>query len=178
MASYVGLVRGINVGGRNALSMDRLRGLFRDAGAHDVRTYIQSGNVLFSLPEVTESWAAALEAAISTELRTEITTVYRTHHQLEAVLTANPYLHEVAMEPTKLAVAFLDRPPAAEDLAKLANRDLSGDRFHCDKADMYLHCPNGFGKAKLTNALIERVLRRKATTRNWATVSRLWEMSQ
>jgi uncharacterized protein (DUF1697 family) len=158
MARYIALLRGINVGGKNRLAMPKLVQLFELAGAADVRTYIQSGNVVFG---ATAAVVKRLPAAVGMPM------VVRTAAQWRAL--AHPF--DAPRE--QLHVVFLAEPA---DPARLDPLRSLPDRFEVGGREIYLHCPNGIGQSKLTTAYFDRQLTTTSTIRNWNTVCALGEL--
>lgn len=172
MARMVALLRGVNVGGRNKLPMADLRSLFSSLGHEDVVTYVQSGNVVFTSAGAVEP--TAIEATIARRFAIDTTVVLRSLAELERVLESNPY---PAADPSHLHVGFLPYPPA-RDALRLP--DLSG--FAPEQAtlvgcELYLHLPNGMGRAKLP-PFLDRQLKVPTTVRNWNTVNQLTELAR
>jgi uncharacterized protein (DUF1697 family) len=167
---YVALVRGINVGGRNALPMARLGELCESVGCTDVSTYIQSGNVLLSSDRSRDGLRAALEEALASELPTAPTVVVRTAAELQQVLAGNPFPQA---DPKSVHVAF-----AAEEVspAGVETDEFLPDELAVRGVDIYLHLPNGLGRSKLA-ATLERRVPCPVTVRNWRTVSKLTELA-
>jgi uncharacterized protein (DUF1697 family) len=174
MATFVALLRGINVGG-NILKMDRLRVLCAELGAKNARTYVQSGNVVFEAQGTAPHWAQTLERKLAGESRLPVSVIVRTAEEMSAVLAGNPFLKEKGIDPARLAVTFLQQVPAKTALAALAALKIGSERFHCASKEIYLHCPDGFANAKLYS--LDKVLAQRTTTRNWNTVTKLCEMS-
>ena len=175
--THVALLRGINVGGKNLLPMKELVKLFEKAGAVDVATYIQSGNVVFSNPAAAlDGFAGEMAAAIEKRFGLRVPVVLRSAKEIAAVLAKNPFLTPRA-DPKTLHVAFLAAKPAAADAARLDPKRSPGDSFELRGRDLYLHLPNGVAKTKLTNDYLDRTLATVATVRNWNTVGKLVEMS-
>jgi uncharacterized protein (DUF1697 family) len=178
MTTYIALLRGINVGGNAKIAMKDLRGLFEDMGFETVRTYLQSGNVVFGAPDAQSpaDIATGIEKRIADDLGVSVTVLLRTSASLADTLARSPYADRED-DPTKLHVTFLAQKPAAEQSARLevpagetAVFTLVGDEIH-------LHVPGGYGRTKLNNAFIERRLGVPATTRNWKTVNALHDLA-
>jgi uncharacterized protein (DUF1697 family) len=168
--THIALLRGINVGGNNKLAMTDLAKIFVAAGATEVSTYIQSGNVLFrATAAVAKQLPAAVEAAIAKRHKLQIPIVMRTAAELAAVVAANP--HRAPLE--RIYVAFLAAAPAAERIALLDPRRSPGDTHVVIGAEIYLNLGNGAGKTKLTNAYFDGKLGTISTMRNWNTVVKL-----
>jgi uncharacterized protein (DUF1697 family) len=174
--AYAALLRAINLGSRNKISMPDLRQLFDDLGADDVRTHVQSGNVAFrSKIRSTEELVAALEDRISSELGLDIKVLLRTEAQLAKIVGDSPFAESADL--SKLHVTFLVDAPAAERVAALDPAKFEPDRFAVVGREVHIHCPNGYGRTKLNNAFFEKKLDRVGTTRNWKTVTTLAEMT-
>jgi len=174
--TWVALLRAVNVGGRNAAPMARVRGAVEATGATDVRTYLQSGNVVFASslrrePEVVDALAAALAA----ELGFAVGVVVRSAAAMASAAAANP-LGRDGRDPAQLAVTFLAAEPSPGTLPE-GVQDLAGEEYALVGRDLYLHAPNGLGRSKLTSVLSERRLGVVGTTRNWRTVTTLAEMA-
>lgn len=170
---HVALLRGINVGGKNMLPMKDLAAMFTAAGATDVQTYIQSGNVVFRAGAASAKRMPALvTAAIAAKFGYQIPVVTRTAAEFVAVLAANPFLKRAA-DPRALHVAFLADTPTAAQAAALDPKRSVPDEFALRGRDLYLYLPNGAGRTKLTNAYLDRTLGTISTGRNWNTVQKL-----
>jgi uncharacterized protein (DUF1697 family) len=173
--TYVALIRGINVGG-NTLKMGRLREICSKLDADNVRTYLQSGNVVFSAAGSSEKWSQALENKLVGETRLPVAVIVRTADEIAAIAAGNPFLPEKGIDTARLAVTFLQQPLSKQALAALSAMDLGSERYHYSGKHIYLHCPDGFAKAKLY--LLDKVLGQKTTVRNWNTIMKLHEMSR
>jgi uncharacterized protein (DUF1697 family) len=176
MPGFIALLRGVNVGG-NTLGMERLRALCAELGAKNARTYVQSGNVVFSAPGSAARWAAALERKLASESRLAITVIVRTAAEMAKVVAGNPFVNEKGIDPGKLHVTFLQRTPAKTALKRLDSLSAGADRLKLAGKAIYLHCPNGYGRTKLSNTAIEKALGVRATTRNWNSVNKLCDMA-
>lgn len=176
--TYVALLRGINVGGKNKLPMPDLAAIFTEAGCTDVRTYIQSGNVVFSVvPKSAKGVPNFVSRRITDRFGYRVPVVLRSADEFRQVATSNPFLKSDA-DVDSLHVGFLADLPAPRDVAALdPNRSL-GDSFKVRDREVYLHLPNGMAKSRLTNAYFDSKLTTTSTFRNWRTVLRLLEMTQ
>lgn len=186
MASHVGFLRGVNVGGRNKLAMADLRAVVADLGNRDVSTYIQSGNVLFTPTE--PKAPAAIAAKIARELRSRldltVPVVVLDKGGLDAILAANPFVP--VEDPKAVHVVFLDEPASpdaeaavAEAIRRARGRGSSDDARLVGSA-LYLSTPGGFGRsvlvAELGRASTTGARPPVGTARNWASavaISRL-----
>ncbi|MEU0334665.1 DUF1697 domain-containing protein [Streptomyces sp. NPDC006193] len=178
MTKHIALLRGVNVGGRTRIAMKDLRDLFTGMGFEAVRTYLQSGNVLFDAPgpRPAAALAAAVEKRIADDLGVSVTVLLRTAESLARTVARNPYLARED-DPAKLHVTFLAREPAAEQAARLETPAGETAVFTLVGDEIHLHVPDGYGRTKLDNAYIERRLGIPATTRNWRTVTALHRLA-
>ncbi len=174
---HVALLRGINVGGKNILPMKDLAALFTQAGCTEVRTYIQSGNVIFEAPAGAPKIAATVTANIEKRFGIKIPVIIRTSQQLAQIIRNNPFLSAVA-DQRGLHVYFLADSPSAQAVGGLDPARSAPDAFHVRGQEIYLHLPNGMGRTKLTNAYFDSKLSTICTARNWATVRKLSEMME
>jgi uncharacterized protein (DUF1697 family) len=173
--TYVALLRGVNVAGR-AVPMDALRGIFCGLGHRDVTTYIQSGNVVFRTPEEDHDVLAdEIHSAIASEIGHRVTVVLRTAEQLALVVAHNPL--DDGRESRGLHVTFLAQAP--DPLRMDAITPVAGvsDEFRRIGQEIFVYCPDGYGRTRLTNDFFERRLGIAATTRNWRTVTTLARMA-
>jgi len=174
---YVALLRGINVGGKNKLLMKDLVGLFEREGCADVRTYIQSGNVVFRAgASLAKGQVAGIADAIERMCGFAVPLVMRTAAELAAVVRENPFL-ESGADPEHMHVAFLAEKPEAARVAALDPERSPGDAFVVSGRELYLHCPNGMARTRLSNAYLDSTLGTTSTVRNWRTVVTLAEWS-
>ena len=175
--SFVALLRGINLGPRNRVAMGELRSLFDDLGYANVETYLQSGNVVF---RGRAAKAATLEGAIAkriaADLGVDAKVLVRTGSEMARLVTANP-LATKGVSAEQLHVTFLRSRPKASAVNAIDDAKFAPDRFAVHGREVYLRCPNGYGRSKLSNAFFERQFSTIATTRNWKTVTTLAKMS-
>jgi uncharacterized protein (DUF1697 family) len=157
--------------------MSWLREAVSGLGYDDVVTYVQSGNVVLSAP-ARQGLAVekAISEAIASGLGLNIKVVVRTPTELAKVLKSNPFADSGATG-TQLHVAFLDRAPAAAEIARIDPARSPGDEVVVAGREAYLFLPNGAGRSKLTNDYLERQLRVTATARNWNTVAKLHDLA-
>ena len=174
--TFIALLRGVNVG-QNLLKMERLREICSQLGFNHVRTYVQSGNVVFQAGGTAANLRAAIERKLLGETRLPVTVLLRTPAELKSILSRNPFIKEKGIDTTRLHVTFLCEPAAADGLKKLGEIKAGADRFRAAGTEIYLHCPDGYGNTKLSNSAIEKALGQRATTRNWNTVNKLYEMA-
>ncbi len=176
MPAYVALLRGINVGGKNKLSMQDLAAVFTELGCLSVRTYIQSGNVVF---EANAQGAAGLPVSVASAIEERfglrVPVLTRSASELAAILEGNPFLAR-GVSTDYLHVAFLADRPTPDRAAALDPARSTPDEFVLAGREVYLHLPNGVARTKLTNDYLDRTLRTVSTVRNWRTVETLKSM--
>jgi uncharacterized protein (DUF1697 family) len=173
----VALLRGINVGGKNLLPMKDLAGLFGEAGCADVRTYIQSGNVLFRAnPARAERLPPLIAKGIAERFGYRTAVLLRSVEELGETIRNNPFAAAGVPE-SWLHVMFLASRPDASRVAALDPDRSPPDAFVVRGREIYLQCPNGVGKSKLTNAWFDAQLATTSTGRNWRTVGRLFDLA-
>jgi uncharacterized protein (DUF1697 family) len=177
MTTYIALFRGINVGGKNKLTMKDLVSTLENVGCRDVATYIQSGNAVFRSGEQDASLLAErIMATLGERHGFEPRVLVLGSEEMERAMRSNPF-PEAESEPKTLHLYFLAAPPESPDLDALEG--MKGDResFVLGDGVFYLHAPNGLGRSKLA-ANVERLLGAPATARNWRTVRKVMEMAR
>jgi uncharacterized protein (DUF1697 family) len=188
---YVALLRGINVGGKNPLPMAALVELFTNCQCSAVQTYIQSGNVVF---HCTAAVAARIGAVVSQRIRKrfgyQLPVIVRSGHELDQILRANPFLIESGGKPggkpgiaasvdaAALHVMFLADQPTSQAVAGLDPARSPPDSFAVVGREIYLHCPNGLARSKLTNSYFDARLATHGTCRNWRTALALRDLAR
>ena len=173
--TYLALLRGINVGGKNKLPMKDLSEIFLAAGCDQVRTFIQSGNVIFCSSRSAARLPALITSAIAKRFGYQIPVVLRTAEQMTNVLRNNPFLKAGAKE-EELHVMFLAGLPNPLRVKELDPDRSPPDRFAVRGQEIYLHLPNGVADSKLTNSYFDSKLVTSSTGRNWRTVTKLCEL--
>jgi uncharacterized protein (DUF1697 family) len=177
MKKFISILRGINVGGHKKIKMDALRQLFINLGYRNVKTYIQSGNVIFS-SENTES--GELEKIIAQEIIQtfgfEVPVLIFSAEELTDILENNPFGTDDAKDPSFIYITFLSENPNPDILKKIAGSTFRPDEFVNINRAVYLYCPGGYGNTKLTNTFFENKLKLTATTRNLNTATELFKL--
>jgi len=175
--TYVALLRGINVGGKNKLPMATLAKLIADEKCAAVSTFIQSGNVIFDAPaKAALTIGARVSRRIEDKLGLTVPVVVRAAAELASVPSRNPFL-KAGVDADELHVMFLADAPAATAARALDPARSPGDSFALVGRELYLRLPNGAGRSKLTNAYFDKALATVSTARNWRTVLKLIELS-
>lgn len=173
------LLRGINIGGHHKLKMEALRELCERLGLTEVRTYIQSGNVVCrSGGRDPDELSRAIEDAIEGLAGFRPNVVARTAEELRAVIARNPFSGRSDVAPNRLGVSFLPADPGEAAREKVRAMDVAPEELRIDGREIYIHFPNGMGQSKLPMNAIERTLKTQGTVRNWNTVERLMAMAE
>jgi uncharacterized protein (DUF1697 family) len=176
--THLALLRGINVSGKNKLLMKDLIKMFVQTGCDNVRSYIQSGNIIFTAaPALSTQIPALITAKIAHRFGYQIPVVMRTAKELDAIVRNNPFLKAGAPEET-LHVMFLADLPSPSSVAALDANRSSGDAFLARGQEVYLQLPNGVANGKLTNAWFDAKLATTSTARNWRTVVKLFALRE
>jgi len=176
MGTYVVLLRGINLAGRNRVGMGPLRDLLSSGGYDDVRTYVQSGNVVMRSRSGERALVSALHRRLRDAFGFDIGIFVRTAAQLADVAANNPFLRPGVDHGRQLHVAFLEKVPARQALAALDPHRAPPDELHPRGREVYVWAPNGIGQSKVLQGL-DRILRTPMTVRNWRTVTALLDMA-
>jgi uncharacterized protein (DUF1697 family) len=176
MARHIVLLRGINIGSRNRISMPELREALEGAGFKDVRTHLQSGNVVLESTAKPESVARKCEKVISERFKLEIPVVVRTRAELAGVVKRNP-LGKVATDPKRYQVSFLSARPSANVVRELQDAAADSEQVVAIGREVYAWHPRTIARSKLWTKLAGKGLGVTATSRNWATVETLLELS-
>ncbi len=178
MNTYIALLRGINVSGQKKIKMADLRKLLNEAGLEKLQTYIQSGNLVFGHSGAEpEALARRIEQSILEHYGFEVPTLVKTRAGFGYLLQHNPFAGDGRREEKGLYVTFLYDSPSPEQVETLKKPDLSPEEYVIDGDYIFLYFPDGYGRAKMNNNFFESKLKVNATTRNWRTVNKLYEMA-
>ena len=171
LTSYVALLRGINVSGKNSIQMDGLKESFSTLGFSKLQTYLQSGNVVFQTIKSDEgNLAAKIQAQIKHDFGYEVPVLVMSCKDLNGVANTNPLWPKSGGDEKFFHSTFLFKPVPGGNFASLKLPVVAGEQAVMSGSVVLLHCPHGYGKTKLNNSYFERVLGVPATTRNWRTV--------
>src|SRR5215470_15077464 len=174
MSTHIALLRGINVGGKSMVAMARLREMVAELGFADARTLLQSGNVVYTAkgetPAVLEQ---RLEADAERRFGRRIDFFVRSAKDWRQIIANNPFPAEAKRDPGHLVVMCLKDAPAAASAKALTAAIKGRETFRAAGRNAYIVYPDGIGRSKLTNALIEKTLETRGTARNWNTVLKL-----
>lgn len=175
MQRKIGLLRGINVGGKRKILMADLKAMCEKMGLKNVNTYIQSGNLIFNSDRKNAELENALENAIAEEFGFEVPVTVRSEKELENSISNNPFF-EKTTDLKRLHLTFLKKEPIRENLEKTLTYSYEPDLFKIEDKDVFIFCAGKYHESKLTNNFFEKQLNVGATTRNWKTILKLSEL--
>jgi uncharacterized protein (DUF1697 family) len=166
--------------GHNKLKMTDLTALCKKIGFKDAETFIQSGNVVFSNPEnlPVAGVASKIEAAILKKFGYSVPAIIRTPRELCEIISLNPFMDETDFNPERLAVIFLNKKPSEEQITKIKDVNYPPDKFKISGKEIFIYCPNGFGKSKIYTGFFENKMKIIGTGRNWNTINALLEIAE
>ncbi|MGA9507362.1 MAG: DUF1697 domain-containing protein [Candidatus Sulfotelmatobacter sp.] len=177
MPVYIALLRGINLGGHKKIKMDELRASLAALGFDRVKTYIQSGNVVFKAAKLSDkALSKKIEATILSTFGHSVSVIIRTAEEIKQVIANNPFLKQPDIDQTKLHVMFLRESPAQSALQQLETLVLKPDQFRSLGKELYFYLPNGVAESAVMKKPIDRVLAIPTTMRNWRTVNTVQQM--
>lgn len=178
MQILISILRGINVSGQKKILMADLKSLYESLQFNEVTTYIQSGNVIFkndrkiSDKEISKK----IEKAIDKKYGFRVPVIIRSKKELQNVIADNPFLKDKNIDSKSLHVTFLSNIPVKTNVESIKDINFSPDKFIIHGKEIYLHIPDSYGKTKLSNNFFEKKLKVSATTRNWNTMNKLFEL--
>lgn len=174
MIDYVALLRGVNVSGKNKIQMKEFVEYLKDLRFDCIRSYIQSGNILFRFEDINEEiLEMGIVELIQKKYNYDIKTLVIRKSDLQFIIENNPFKD---IDYKNLHISILKQIPDYSLQSKLEAIDFSPDKFNIINNYIYLNCPNGYGRTKLTNNYFESKLKVDATTRNWNTITKLYGM--
>jgi uncharacterized protein (DUF1697 family) len=175
MNTYISMLRGINVSGQKKIRMAELKSLYESLSLTNVETYVQSGNVVFDSKEQDAiKLRDSIESQIETAFGFSVPVLIRTGDEFKRIIESHPFAGEEAV---RVLVTFLYDRPENSKLEDLSHYKDKVDQFVIGEREIFLYCPGGYGKTKLSNAFFERKLDVIATTRNWKSVNALYQMA-
>ncbi len=176
---YIALIRGINVGPHKRIKMADLTKTLDSLDFKNIKTYLQSGNVIFENDsDDTLKIAEDIEGKIDQTFGFSVNVIIRTKEELENIVKNNPFIKDANIQLDKLHVTFLSDMPDSETISNLDINKDENEKFEIAGKEVYLHCPNGYARTKLKNDVFEKKLNTTATTRNWKTTNKLLEISK
>ncbi len=174
MIDYVALLRGVNVSGKNKIQMKEFVDYLKDLKFDSIRYYIQSGNILFRFEDINEEiLEREIVGLIKEKYGYDIKTLVIRKSDLQFIIDNNPFKD---IDAKNLHISILKQLPDLTLLSKIDSIDYNPDEYRIIENYIYLNCPDGYGKTKLTNNYFESKLKVDATTRNWNTIMKLFEM--
>ena len=178
MTTYVALLRGINVGGHQKIAMAGLRDMVTKLGFANAESLLQSGNLIFqSAARPIAQLERLLAAAALKRLALQTDFLVRTAEEWKTIVAQNPFHEQAAHDPSHLVVMLLKDAPKSADVAALQTAITGREVVRADGRQAYITYPDGIGRSRLTNALIESKLGTRGTVRNWNTVMKLAAIS-
>lgn len=178
METHLALLRGINVGGHKRVPMAALRELCAALGFADVRTHVQSGNLVFRATRPAAALSAALERAIADRFgHAGVEVMVTTRREWSAFVEGNPFEREAEASPERVLLGVAKSPVPARAAADLEALGTAGERARAKGRAFYLHFPEGVGRSRVWTALTRRD-DLAVTTRNWRTVLALQELAR
>jgi uncharacterized protein (DUF1697 family) len=179
MTIQIALLRAVNVGGTGKIAMADLRAFMEALGFSNVRTLIQTGNIVFeSKARTGNDLETFLEKETRNRLGLDTTFIVRTPEEWEDAIKANPFHDKARDDPKRLQVMSLKDAPATQNVTSLEEAISGPERVFASGRHLYIDYPDGSGNSKLTNVLIERRLETRGTSRNWNTVLKISAMAQ
>lgn len=174
MQTLISMLRGINVSGQKTIRMAELKAIYESLGYTRVTTYVQSGNVVFDCPiQDISAITGSIEKAIASRFGFSVGVIVRDSDDFRRVIASNPFITHRNEDPQRLHVTFLSTLPSAVALNNLKEPIDTTDEYFLSGTEVYLFCPHGYGKTKLSNSFFEKKLNMLATTRSWKTVTAL-----
>jgi uncharacterized protein (DUF1697 family) len=178
MPVLISMLRGVNLGPHRRIKMEDLRAVYDSLHLRDVRTYVQSGNVVFKTADRNvQQLTVRLEKAIERAFGFHSDVIMRTTSEMKHVVERNPFAGRRGIEPGKLVVTFLASDPGEGARAHVRTIEIGPEELHIDGRELYVYFPNGQGRSKFPSAAIEKVLK-TGTARNWNSVTKLLEIAE
>lgn len=179
MQTLVAFLRGVNMAGHNKMKMTNLATLFKDEGFRNAETFIQSGNVVFSDPgeRPVNEITTLIEKSILKRFGFDIPALVRNIPDLRKIISLNPFLSIPDFDPARMAVMFLHDLPSEKGLEIMKDVDYPPDKFSIKGREIFIWCPNGFGRTKLYTNFFEGRMKVIGTARNWNTINTILEIA-
>ncbi|MCB0515066.1 MAG: DUF1697 domain-containing protein [Chitinophagales bacterium] len=177
MTTFISLLRGINVSGKNKIKMQELRALYEALGFHEVQSYVQSGNVVFASDTINaNALAACIAQGIKKEFGLEVPVLVFSYEHFAEMVQSNPFCQSGSRDEKAIYYTFLAEKPADFAEAALRSKMLPEEEIYLSERVVYLYCPQSYSDTKLSNNFLESKLKVTATTRNLRTCNTLLEM--
>ena len=174
MTSYISILRGINVSGQKSIKMADLKAMYETLKFDDVKTYVQSGNVVFRAEkEKTDVLEAKIAEQIKHKYDFEVPLIVMAIDKLKSIINSNPFKDDPDKDEKFLHVSFLGSTPENYNEEAILSKRAGQEEIIITSEAVYLYCPHGYGTTKLNNNFLENKLNVPATTRNWKTTNAL-----
>jgi uncharacterized protein (DUF1697 family) len=178
MKTYISLLRGINVGGKRIIKMDFLKLMYEDLGFEKVKTFIQSGNVLFkSGIELKTQIENLIYDKIIKETGFDVDLQIIELEDYKRIIENNPFEKE-NRDIAFMHISFFKTKAQASDIEIITKNANYGEEFAFSPEAIYLYLPQGYGRSKLTNSFFEKLFKVSVTTRNWKTSKELLRLAE
>ncbi len=178
MNTYIAVLRGINVSGHRMIKMNTLKKMLEELGLQSILTYKQSGSIIFTAKrEKHKDLEKKISKAIEEKFGFDVPAIVKEYKELKEVIANNPFIKDKAKDAAHLYVTFLSDKTEKENYNKIIAVQYQPDEFYLFDKVIYLYCPDGYSKSKLTNSFWETKLKVTATTRNWKTTIELCKMA-
>lgn len=178
METYIALLRGINVSGQKKIKMVDLKAHLSELNFKNITTYIQSGNIIF---QFLKTETAVLEKLIHEKIKEkygfDVPVMVKQPSDFKKVLDNNPFLKDEQNDISKMHLTFLGALPADSQIEHLKTYEYPAEFYVLEGLDIYFYAPNGYGRAKMTNNFFEKKLKVPATTRNWKSINKIYELA-
>lgn len=166
--------------GHNSIKMADLSLLFSQLGFKENKTYIQSGNVIFKTGEgvTKDEISLRIELAITKKFGYNVRVMIRTKEEVRKLFASNPYLEIPKFDPSKMAVIFLREIVSESQSEKMIKINFPPDKFQITDGEIFIYCPNGFGRTKLYTNFFESKMGITGTARNWKTITAILSLAE
>lgn len=179
MKTYISILRGINVSGQKLLKMDALKKMYESLDFKNITSYVQSGNVIFKTNSTpTKELAELITTQLKTDFGFDIPVLVLEVKTLERIIALNPFTKASIENISALHVTFLADPPISLNQELIKAKQQPNEEIEFTTEAIYLYCPDGYGKTKLTTNFLEAKCKVNATTRNWKTTKELLRLAQ
>jgi len=179
MKTYISILRGINVSGHKIIKMEALRTSYKNMGCSNVKTYVQSGNVIFSYDDIEiNKLEEQIFQQINKDFGFDVPVIVMSIEKIEEIIKNNPFLKDKSKEESFMHVTFLASKSETYNFNAIEEKKQDNEDIVFSDYAVYLYCPNGYGNTKLNNNFIETKLKVRATTRNWKTTNELFQIAK
>lgn len=179
MPVLISMLRGVNLGSHNRIKMDALRALYTSLKLEEVRTHVQSGNVIFRTKEKNlPALARKIQEGIGREFGFRPEVILRTASEMRHAIEASPFAARRNVEPGKILITFLASEPGSEVHASLGALKGYPEELHLKGREVYIYFPNGAGKSRLPWSSVEKLFKTTGTARNLNSVTKMLEIAE